>query len=213
MGKQLREAGALAIRNLGVIEHAYQLIDDEISNEMYFGVEKIIEANIPKEWKRKLPCLEAKSWHADLSWFAPQEWNNGDDESEAQFVVWAESPDDNDDLWCLTQLCRQGEAKLGFRWTGDRKLLMAKQRLSAWKNFASQQHSKRPILAELGFQYEEAKGSWFIPLSVDVTMLAEAYADGEMECVLEPAIQVCLKCILKAMPEFNSIIEEAKNTI
>lgn len=210
MEKQLREAGALAIRNIGIIEQAYRLIDNQISDELSSLIEKIIEKNIPKEWKQKLSCADANAWSDDSSWFAPKEWSNGDDECEAQFDVWAESPVDSDDTWCLTQLCGQGEARMGFRWSGDHKLLMPKLRLPAWKSFASQQHSNRPRLSELGFQYEEAKGSWFIPLLVDSAELAEAYADREIGRVLEPAIKECLKRIQEAVPEFYAIIEEAR---
>lgn len=207
MGKQLREAGALAIRNIGVIEQAYKLIDEQITVEIFFIVEKIIGESLPKEWVKILPYLDSHGQFGDGSWFAPQEWRDGDKEDwSGCFEVWAEAPEGGSE-WNLTQLCGQGESEMGFRWSSDNRLEMSK---GVWKKFAFQQHGKRPDLAKLGFRYEEKNGSWFIPLLVDENRLADAYAEEDMESVLEPAIKRCLNCILQALPEFNSIIEEAK---
>lgn len=206
MEKSSREAGALAIRNIRIIEQAFDLIDNEISDEIYHRVEKIISENAPEDWKTNLPCIEAQGWSGKESWFGLRDWEIEADELEARFWVWAESPDESDS-WHVTQLCGQGAARTGFRWVCDYKLFMKK---ADWKKFAASRHSEFPRLSELGFQFEEKEGTWFLPLLVDPDKLAEKYAEEDTESVLTPAIKECLKNIHEAVPIFNTILIEAK---
>ncbi|MDP2762035.1 MAG: hypothetical protein Q8O64_16840 [Sideroxyarcus sp.] len=210
--KDTLEAGALAIRNLGVIERAYQLINNEISNKLVFIYEKCINDCLPAQgWKKELPCLETEGYSDKTSWFSPMEWCPGEvKDSLAWFAVRQESPEGTDDLWFLTQLCGQGKAQTGIRWEGDHKLIRPNGgNLSKWKIFTAEQNSKNPELNKLGFRYEE--GGWFFPLVVDANLLADAYANEEMESVLKPVIENCMQKILEAIPTFQKIMNTAKS--
>jgi hypothetical protein len=207
MEKQSREAGALAIRNIGVIEQAYNLIDNELSNEVFYAVEKIIEENLSDEWEKELPCREKQAWSGEPSWLSLRVWREDSDSWLARFYVREGTAEAENDLWDLTSLCGQGHGELGFRWYKDDGLPMQKK---AWKTFAAQQNVKFPQLKELNFSFEEKNGTWFIPLSVDSNELANAYAEEETERVLEPAIKECLVRIQKAVPIFSAIISEAR---
>ena len=201
--KQSREAGALAIRNAGIVEQAYHLLEGNINSELFCNAETAIHGYLPVEWEKELPSYKAGEYSDSESWFAPTAWKV-DSEWKAWFEIWEQSPTDSDSLW-LALLCGLGETQVGFRWHGAHRVIRPDGgNLTKWKTFAAEQNSKHPKLAELGFRYED--GTWFMPIFVDVNALADGYANEDMMSVLEPAIEACIKRIIASAPEFDSIM-------
>jgi len=206
--KEILEAGALAIRSIGVIEQAYHLIDEEIQTKVGMEVETAVQDQLSdKNWTSKM--LSDEHEFNDGSWVAPNSWKNQEeDDWFAWFYIWSQYPEKNNDAWCLTQMCGQGEAKVGFKWEAHYKLLGMKK--TPWKKYAALQVEEHPKLEELGFTYNENEGSWFFPTLIEYDKLADAWANDEISEVLTEMVAKCLVNIFEAIPEFDAIIKNAQ---
>jgi len=73
--KETLEAGALAIKSLGVIEQAYRFVDETLNVEFYLAVEQAIKKALPTEgWDASLS--ESKEKSVDYAWFTKADWKD-----------------------------------------------------------------------------------------------------------------------------------------
>ncbi len=206
--KDTRQASALAIKNVGIIDQAYNLVTNEISDEVFSLFEKLFKQKTPDEWIKEFPNAKTGKFDANEDTHcAPINWKRNDEDWLAWFGFWYESKENKN--CTMTMLLTQGEAELGISWRIELKSLLPTGNKKSWKNFASQQVAKHNRLVELGFRYDEVDGSWFLPISIDAITLADAYSEDTMEDALSPIVELCVKCLIDAVPDFDSIISEA----
>jgi hypothetical protein len=212
------DAGALAIRNLGIIEQAYSLIDGPLSDLVLPSLERLLKeelSNKPISYIINLPMAESRAYSEEGSWFLDESWLM-DKESEdrfAQFICWTEE-EGNDDIFCLTQLCGLGKTRTGIAWKHDAKTLQPnapRGKVNAWMTFAKEQDDiYANTLRTSGFVLN-SDGEWFLPMLVSADALAEAYQDEDIDQVLQPMIKQCVDSIVKCTPAFTQILEAAKH--
>ncbi len=74
-----------------------------------------------------------------------------------------------------------------------------------WRNAVRQQQAIIAKLRTHGFAFQEREGSFFLPVRVDQSVLAQAVAEESPELALTPftdALQVCLD----AKPVFDALL-------
>ncbi|MHB8472329.1 MAG: hypothetical protein ACYDC8_05640 [Gammaproteobacteria bacterium] len=208
--KEMTEAGALVIRNIRVIEQATK-VAYKLDDDVFECVEKILQELLPEaEWIVNLPYAGKKKYHKSWSFLAPANWCKGGDSPGtcyARFTIWAQYPKDNNDDYYLSQLCGLNDVSTGVCWVAD-KLILPKRNPKEWRTFFAGQNEKHPHLEGRGFKYTD--GKWFMPMTVNVDELAEAYANKTMGDVLRPVVEKCIGRIKESIPDFNAIITAAR---
>jgi len=209
--KEALEAGALAIKSLGVIEQAYKFVDETLEVEFWLAVEQAIKKALPTEdWDASLS--ESKEKSVDHAFFTKADWKDHEEDTYlAKFNVWGALPEDNNDVWLLTQMCGLGEAVVGIEWAVDHKSLGFTK--GNWKKYAVEANKKHPGLEKWKFQFDASKGTWLLPMQVESEKLADAWEnDGKMDDFLSPIINEYMKTIYQAIPEFDALLKKAKET-
>ncbi|MBN4073346.1 hypothetical protein JYT48_02170 [Mariprofundus ferrooxydans] len=208
--KEILEAGALAIKSINVIEQAYRLVDNEIEVQLWLAVEKAVAKAVSSDqWRSDLSKNETNS--IDNPWIAKTDWQDEDGVPLAKFYIWGVLPEENNDQWLLTQICGLGEAEVGIEWAVVYSHKILGLNKLKWRAFAAEQNNNTPKLKELNFKYKEKEGRWFLPMHVERDELADAWENEEMDDFLDKTVNRCMQNIFEAVPEFDRILEEAKN--
>jgi len=207
--KEILEAGALAIKNIAVIEQAYDLIANEIEDKIMIKMEKLIYKKLPNsEWESDLSGSDDEC--AKEAWISKSNWQDEDGNFLAKFSMWEELPKKGGSNWYITEMCGLGEVETGFAWRAkyDQRCLGLDKK--KWKLFADKKNRECPKLEKIGFVYNADEGTWFLPIRIDVDKLAEAWQNEELDDYLSGVVDGCMHLIIKAMPVFDSILKEAK---
>jgi hypothetical protein len=194
------ELDRLMVSNLADLDAAAQHIKNELQPAIAEELDQILETFLHKEgWAGK-----AEFAKEDEIWLASEEWRKqGDhtgDDYKCQFTVEVSlgKGEEKDEFW-LTQLLGIGDRTLGLRWT--RNDVGRRQ----WRKVVGQQQEIVARLRALGFDYQEAEGSFFLPVRVDQSALAQAVGDESPELALAPftnALQVCIN----AKADFDALL-------
>ncbi|MDF0605632.1 hypothetical protein HZU77_008205 [Neisseriaceae bacterium TC5R-5] len=195
------EAGALIIENLSMLEEARNLLEGEVEKKVFAAIDELIQQWVDKqEWQGRYDFYRAATY------FASVEWIKG---TEADWLAWysLEGKENNrakEDHWCLTTALAVGVQKIGFRFEtkyGDVK----GTNKTRWKDFIIGQNKKYTQIQEIGFQFEDEEGTWFLPWQLDVKLLASCYRDDNIPAALTPVTQA-LACLKQAHPHFLEIV-------
>ena len=194
------ELDRLIIRNLADLDAAAQYVNNVIQPAIAEALDQILETFLCKgEWSG------LANWSDEGIWLASKDWRKqGDhigDDYQCQFCLEASlgKGDEKDEFW-LTQLLGIGDRTLGLRWTRND---VAKR---AWRRVVGQQQQIIAKLRARGFDYQEAEGSFFLPVRVDQSALTQAVGDESPELALAPfsdALQACIN----AKSDFDALLQ------
>jgi hypothetical protein len=197
--KEPKQAGALAIRHIAVLEQANNVLL-ELTELVWKAINDVCHDVVHrKAWDGKFESTEQQ-------WFAPTDWRStttGTPERTATIVV--DCYGDSDTYW-LTALCGVGEDRVGFWWRFQYQYLTGKV---AWKKFAVDANRHHSLREKFGFEYVSDAGEWFLPFKLDEKLLATAYETEDWTKALKP-VSDALEKVEAAMPTFTAIIDEAK---
>jgi len=190
----------LLILNLADLDAAAQRVDDELSASVADTLNKHLEALIQRtDWAGVAKWPLAQSF-----WFAPKDWRKLGDNPREEYAcnflmaVSLGKGTAKDRFW-LTQLVGKGDRNLGLAWirSGVGK--------PQWRRAVAQRGEEIAKLRSRGFEYEATEGSFFLPVHIDQSTLAQGFFDESLEIALKPladALQVCVE----AKPDFDALI-------
>ena len=165
---------------------------------------------ITKEWAK------SKGWHFnpafddDTLWLSHGDWHAAEEEDYlGRLSVYAGSEETEGNLgweahFWLSQLCGTGPGSIGLRWSIKRP-----SRKTALKRFVADYVVSMRIL---GFEHEEQKGTFFMPFSVDVAVLAQAIEDDVVEEAFEP-LRIALDKAAEAKSVFDEMVSKSREVV
>jgi hypothetical protein len=202
------DAGALIIRNLGVFEEASKLLSHEIERDIFAEIDRLV-----KDWASDHDWCGKFDWWKDQLSLAPREWviSEKDYEVQAHFEFWMRHSDDEgetdkSDYWYLTRLCGAGINDLGFKWYEIPAYLGTQGNRIRWKAFV---RTRALPFEKLGFQFEEERGRFYMPVRLDQGRLAQAYEKGGIEDALTP-VRDALDKLQRSVGAFTGLIKDAR---
>lgn len=193
------ELDRLILKNLADLDAAAQHVTNELQSAVARAMDQIVEKFLrDREWAGLADWSEKGIWLASEDW-RKQGDHTGDD-YQCQFVL-DESLGQGEakDTFWLTQLLSIGDRALGLRWSRN------DVKRNQWRNLVGQQQAIIAKLRALGFDYEEREGSFFLPVRVDQSALAQAAGDESLDLALTPlsdGLQVCIN----AKPDFDALL-------
>jgi hypothetical protein len=195
-----KEAAALVIENIAMLEDAMALANGELGEEVFAEIDRVIgHWADARGWKGKFSF-----WDDETSLWATEWVRTGERGQEwiAWFQLAAEDPNE-EETW-LTLLLGARRGRIGFRFF--EKLGAGR---AAWKKNASTFHQAHPEIEKSGFEYNDKNGSWFLPFKVEAKALAEAYANDALDDVMEP-LRDALERVGSVFPIFAELVEAGK---
>jgi hypothetical protein len=197
--KEPKQAGALAIRHIAILEQANTVLLD-LTDEVWKAINEVC-----------LDVVAAKDWDGDFEdsdpqWLAPKDWRVAGTEHEESSARVTLSFDGGADEFAVTTLCGAGAGRSGFCWEFEYKNLTGKV---AWKRFAVGVNQRYALREKFGFEYKSDDGQWFLPFKLDPELLATAYETDDWALALKP-VSDALEKVETALPTFTAIIMEAK---
>jgi hypothetical protein len=194
------ELDRLIVSNLADLDAAAQHVDNVIQPAIAEALNRILETFLHKgEW------VGLADWPDEGIWLASEDWRKPGDHTGDDYLcqfcleVSLGRGDEKDKFW-LTQLLGIGDRTLGLRWTRND---VGKR---AWRRVVGQQQQIIAKLRARGFDYQEAEGSFFLPVRVDQSALTQAVGDESPELALAPftdALQACTN----AKPDFDALLK------
>jgi hypothetical protein len=194
------ELDRLIINNLADLDAAAKHVNDELQPSVSAALDQILETFINQvEW------AGAADWSKKLDWLAHNDWRKMGDQIgndfKCRFVLVEQTAKTAgyDHFW-LTMLLGIGCQCAGLRWTRNDVM-----NLKDWKLALGQQQAAIANLRARGFEYEQAKGSFFLPVRIDQSTLAQAVADESPGLALTPfvdALQICID----AKSDFDTLL-------
>ncbi|MBM6593091.1 hypothetical protein [Microvirga pudoricolor] len=217
------QTGALLIRNLRLFEDASKLLRHDVEKTVFDAIDKLIE-----DWASKANWIGQYDFIDEQTWFAPPHWGpqatsiavrsptkgagkKQEDDAHAWFGFWGGENDDlsdalTEDHWYLTRLCNVGSGELGFRWHITDGEFGIRGKKAKWKSFIRERASG---FTAKGFKFEADAGSFFLPVRIDPTRLAQAYESGSVEDGLDPVRQALVR-IAEVIPQFDRLHAEIR---
>lgn len=196
------DLSALIVANLRDLEGAASYVANVLQNEIGSAIDDVVKRQkVDAGWDGEV------SWEKNGIWVAPQTWRKDDvsvgDKYLCQFWFSAEddAKDDLDFFW-LSQLVGVAQTRLGFRWSRNN---VAKGR---WRKAVGQETDLIAKLRSLGFCYEEASGTFFLPVTVAVAELTKAVADESPDQALQP-LRDAFQRLVEAKVLFDQLVEAA----
>lgn len=200
-----RAAGTLILKNLGMFNQAAILFEKTVTKDIFYAINLKI-ANFKKndEWhiEGELECNS--DYYVQ---FALQSWKVKDEESEYYCYFDLDSDLDKDDessSYDIANLCGCGDTRTGFfvktntpnYFGGTRK----------WKSI-TKSATENKVLEDSGFVLSK-NGYCFLPVTLDIKKLAEAYGSEDYTEALKP-INDAFEKLVKAAPILDKIIQQA----
>jgi hypothetical protein len=193
------ELDRLILNNLADLDAASQHISNELEPAVAKAIDQIVETFLREgEWAGLADWLVKGIWLASEDW-RKQGDHTGDD-YQCQFTLETNlgQGEAKDSFW-LTQLLGVGDRTLGLRWTRN------DVRIRQWRTVVGQQQTIIARLRASGFDYQEREGSFFLPVRVDQSALAQAAGDESLEFALSPFSDALQDCI-NAKPDFDALL-------
>ncbi|STO53655.1 Uncharacterised protein [Canicola haemoglobinophilus] len=200
-----KEAFKLIIENIQMFDEACQLIDKEISKQIFEKIEDVIRMN--SQYSGRFNFINNKDFK-----FYPEKWLNSTQNKEdpqnsyAHYYFGFLSAESNNNVGtCLsiTPLFSHKQDSMVFGFYSYIKC-SAKD----WKNFIKEMNEEYPQLNQLGFKWNPKEGSFYIIIPpLDKQKIIESYPD--FDDAFEP-IENALDILIEAKPIFDEIIEKAK---
>ena len=138
-------------------------------------------------------------------WLAPRDWRKAADSADDEFISYfamayaGGSAEVEAEFW-LSTLVGVGTGAFGFRWVKN------DVKTSAWRKVVNQQADIVTAIRSAGFEHEETKGTFFLPVRIDKTALAEALNGECPEQALAP-LQNALAILLSAKADFDALLK------
>lgn len=193
------ELNALIVTNLRDLEGAASHVGNVLQKEIGAAIDDLVKAlKSDAGWDGNV------NWDNDEIWIAPKTWMRPDegagDRYHCQYSFEAddEAKSDLDHFW-LSQLTGAGQAKLGFLWSRNN---ITKGR---WRKAVGQQADLIARLRGVGFNYVEASGSFFLPVTIDAAEMARALAEESPDQALQP-FRDAFGRLVEAQPLFDALI-------
>jgi hypothetical protein len=203
--ENLRAAGTLALRNVKVVEQAWEVLGD-IDAELVHTVNGLVREMLPKaDWESSLFDKDADlELPVDISLY-PVKWER-DEECLASFDLWYYEPDSADSYWSSI-LCGQSSGRMGISLCiSEYKMIGATK--GKWKNFLRQHSDLIQVITESGFILQDEERFW-LPVVADIEALATAYQNDELEDYLKPIYEAALKTVFEVTPKFDRLLQAA----
>lgn len=197
------ELDALIVKNIGDLDAAARYLGEDLKPRLGAAMDEVFQT-----FWRKSDWEGSANWDEDETWIAARDWRDpeGSKGNEFKCKVWlwgvAGQGGGEDHFW-LTYLLGAGVQSLGLQW--NRTNLRNKR---AWRRTVSLQ---RDIVARLrahGFEYEEALGTFLLPVRIDRDELATALQDESPEQALGP-LEQALRQLLEAKDDFDALLASA----
>ena len=209
MTKAKEKAGALIIRNLRLFEDASKLLQFEIERPIFDEIDRIAE-----QWANDHKWVGTFDWWNDQLSLVPKGWilpETDNSEYQARFEFWLRHGDDEgdtekSDYWYLTRLCGVGSNSIGFKWYEEPEVIGTQGNRRKWKEFIRERAD--PFI-EMGFEFEEERGRFFLPVVLDQEKLAVSYENSAIEDALLP-IHEALDKIGNSVKAFTDVLTVAK---
>lgn len=143
-------------------------------------------------------------------WLAPPDWRNSEASTEDDVACYfelgyAEGPAELEPEFWLASLVGAGTGTFGLRWIRDASSIRA------WRKSVGQNPDLVAALRSRGFNYEEAKGSFFLPVRIEQTALVTALQYEAPEQALEP-LEKALAVLVEAKPDFDALLAKTADT-
>ena len=191
------EVDALIVENLADLDAAVKHLT-RIEGEVFSAIDKLVTRWAKDNgWKSNFNYLEEEAWIAHSSWIS----KDGEDD-EFQARLWldvgigdTQEGEPNEDWYYLTRLCGAGVGQIGFRFSQE--ILKASKYKKMVKDVAR--------LAQATAFTAEEKGSFYMPIKLDITTLAAAIRNEAIGDALGPVRQA-LDNVASAKPAFDKII-------
>lgn len=197
-----RQAAALVIENIGMLEEAKRLLEGEVSRKVFAAIDQLVEAWVEeKGWSGYFNLFE------DEQYFGAREWIREAKSGEAYVAWFALAHNDTEEEWWLTSVLGSRSSLAGFRFHID-----PNKGRRVWKIFASQKNQEYPEIEEAGFQFEPVDGTWFLPWKLDARQLAENYARDSIARALDP-VRDALHKIEALQPVFVKLVDAAQQQL
>ena len=189
----------LIISNLADLDAAAQ----HVNNELQLAVAEALD-ELAKTFLRNKAWAGLADWNDDAIWLAPNDWRKQGDHTGDDFLCQfnlAESRGRGDakDIFWLTQLLGIGDRILVLRWERND---VARRR---WKNMVGQQQTIIGNLRARNFVYEESEGSFYLPVRIDQSELAQAVGNESPELALAPFMEALEACF-EAKSDFDNLL-------
>jgi len=207
-----KEAGVLIIKNIAMLEEAYDLMNGELSETVYIALGELIHdwAN-ERDWSGSFDSYESDTW------FAPAQWKSQEDGKESWIAKYWWGDQNPDENWPLSTLLAAKTGRDGFRFYLEWKSLQNPNK-RIWKAFANRMNSEYKELEITGFQFEPEEGTWFLPWKLDAEQLAKDYVDESFANAFTPLKQalgqlssahnIFVKVVDLALQEFATTREQ-----
>ncbi|MBN6711023.1 hypothetical protein JFL47_10945 [Haemophilus haemoglobinophilus] len=199
-----KEAFKLIIENIQMFDEASQLINEEISEQIFDKIEDVIRNS---QYLGRFDFFETSDFN-----FYPEKWLSSTQNKENPNNSYAhyyfgflsnESKNDVGSYWCITPLFSHKQESMVF---GFYSYIKCSTR--DWKNFIKEMNEEYPQLNELGFKWNPNEGSFYIIIPpLDKQKIIESYPD--FDDAFEP-IKNALNILIEAEPIFDEIVEKAK---
>jgi hypothetical protein len=192
------ELDRLIINNLADLDAAAKYVIYELGAVVEASLGTLLEEFIREaEWTGKAD--------SKYIWLAPREWRKQGDhvgsDFECRYLYAVRSKSTaNYDFFQLTSLLGIGFANLGLRWARN-DVKNKKQ----WKNAVGQQQDIIAELLALGFEYEQADATFFLPVCIEQKALAQAVYEESPALALTPFNRAFQTCV-DARPHFDRLL-------
>lgn len=194
------ELDVLLVENLADLDAAARYLENDLQPRIGAALDDIC-----KTFMSQNNWVGMSDWDEDETWLASPGWRMVDesDGNEFRCKVWLEdvaSRDGVEDRFWLTYLLSAGVQSLGLRW---RRTDVRSKR--AWRKALATQVELISSLRVRGFEYEEAEGTFLLPVRIDFAQLSEALRDENPEKGLE-GLNQALQKLINAKPEFDALL-------
>lgn len=199
------ELDTLIVANIADLDAAARYLQQVLQPAVGRQIDEIWDA-FRKEhaWAGESGFDDGTPWLAPAAWRKPD--STTDDDHTCSFQLgFAEGAGVEAHFW-LTELVGAAPGCYGLRW------LHHGSRVRAWRRLVGQHPDLVATLRAHGFDYEEAKGSFFLPIRIEQAQLVKALQYEAPEQALEP-LEKALGTLVEAKPHFDTLLARTSDAV